>query len=158
MTDPQATFSPCFGGPFLTLPPRDYATLLKKKMEEHNTGVYLINTGWSGGSAASGAQRMPLASTRAMVTSILTGSIEASRFTAEPVFGLSVPTSIEGVDPAILMPREAWSDGEAYDRTAAELTDKFRRNFRKYAVEKPDLEMAGPSVTDAKQITSVWNN
>ena len=93
---------------------------------------------------------MSLASTRAMVTSILTGSIEASKFITEPVFGLSVPTSIEGVDPTILMPRETWSDGEAYDQTAAGLTAKFRKNFKKYAVEKPDLEMAGPLVTDVE--------
>ena len=150
ITDPQATFSPCFGGPFLTLLPLDYAKLLKEKMEVHDTKVYLINTGWSGGSATSGAKRMPLASTRAMVTSILTGSIEVSKFITEPVFGLSVPTSIEGVDPTILMPRETWSDGEAYDQTAAGLTAKFRKNFKKYAVEKPDLEMAGPLVTDVE--------
>lgn len=152
VTDPQATFSPCFGGPFLTLPPLDYAELLRKKMEAHNTKVYLINTGWSGGSAASGAKRMPLASTRAMVTSILTGRIEASEFVREPVFGLSVPTSIEGVDPAILMPRVTWSDGEAYDQTATELATKFRQNFKKYTVEEPGLEAAGPSVIDSTVI------
>ncbi|MFQ6673870.1 MAG: phosphoenolpyruvate carboxykinase (ATP), partial [Fidelibacterota bacterium] len=127
-------------------PPMRYARLLKEKMEAHGTKVYLVNTGWSGGSAASGAKRMPLDATRAMVTAILTGEIEQSDFTEEPVFGLEIPASIHGVDRSLLMPRQAWSDKDAYDRTARLIAHKFRDNFVQYSGEESTLEAAGPRV------------
>ncbi|MFQ6615472.1 MAG: phosphoenolpyruvate carboxykinase (ATP) [Fidelibacterota bacterium] len=144
VTEPEATFSPCFGGPFLTLEPLTYAKLLREKMKEHGTRVYLVNTGWSGGSVASGADRMPLKVTRGIVTAILSGELEKASFESEPVFGLEVPTSLAGVDRSFLMPRNAWSDKDSYDRTARSVAEKFRDNFKQYARAEPSLEKAGP--------------
>lgn len=146
ITEPQATFSSCFGEPFLTLHPLDYAKLLREKMKKHGTKVYLVNTGWSGGSAVSGAGRMPIAATRRIVTSILTGDIEKREFVEEPVFGLEVPSRLSGVDSAILMPRNTWSDKENYDKTARMLAKKFKDNFRLYGDKERQLESAGPRV------------
>jgi len=144
ITEPQATFSPCFGGPFLTLNPLVYGELLREKMSRHDAKVYLVNTGWSGGSAMSGASRMPLPATRAMVTAILDGSIEKSQFVKEPVFGLEIPTQLRGVDSNILNPRDTWQDKEEYDRTAELLVKKFRENFEQYNDEASELQKAGP--------------
>ena len=102
ITEPVATFSPCFGGPFLTLHPLKYAEMLKTKIETHHSIVYLVNTGWIGGSAASGAKRISIQNTRAMITSILNGSIEQSEFKTESVFGLNCPLSLTGVDNEVL--------------------------------------------------------
>ncbi|MEE9166004.1 MAG: phosphoenolpyruvate carboxykinase (ATP) [Candidatus Neomarinimicrobiota bacterium] len=146
ITEPQATFSPCFGGPFLTLHPTVYAELFRRKIKKHGTKVYLVNTGWSGGSAVSGASRMPIGATRRMVTAILTGEIEEAEFVKEPVFGLDVPTAIGGVDGTVLMPRSTWPDVDSYDRTARKLADKFKNNFTLYGDEEPSLEAAGPQI------------
>jgi phosphoenolpyruvate carboxykinase (ATP) len=144
ITEPQATFSPCFGGPFLTLNPLVYGELLKEKMNHHGAKVYLVNTGWSGGSAMSGASRMSLPATRAMVTAILDGSIEESQCIEEPVFGLEIPTQLQGVDSSILNPRETWQNKEEYDRTAKILVEKFRNNFKQYSDDTGELQKAGP--------------
>lgn len=145
VTEPRATFSPCFGGPFLTLHPLEYATLLKKKMEIHDTNIYLVNTGWSGGTATSGAPRMPLKETRDITTAILSGAIETGTFRKEPVFGLNVPTEISGVRPEILMPRDAWANGNDYDSVAAELVVKFRENIIKYRSHGESFDAGGPA-------------
>jgi phosphoenolpyruvate carboxykinase (ATP) len=144
VNEPQATFSPCFGGPFLPLPPLTYAKLLEEKLELTGAKVYLVNTGWSGGSAASGAKRISIQATRAIITGILTGEIEKNEFAVDPVFGTQVPTSLAGVESGILAPRAAWSDKTAYDNTARELAGKFNENFKQYATEQKELIEAGP--------------
>ena len=144
ITEPKATFSPCFGGPFLTLHPLRYAELLKGKIEQHKSIVYLVNTGWIGGSAASGAKRISIQNTRSMITAILNGSIEQSEFETEPVFGLSFPKSLSGLDTEILNPRSAWENTIAYDHQAANLAELFIENFKTYGTRVSNLESAGP--------------
>ncbi|MEE2858156.1 MAG: phosphoenolpyruvate carboxykinase (ATP) [Candidatus Neomarinimicrobiota bacterium] len=144
ITEPKATFSPCFGGPFLTQHPLVYAELLKKKMARHGSKVYLVNTGWIGGSASSGAKRISIQNTRAMITAILDGSIEKSEFKIEPVFNLSCPLSLKGVDSSVLNPRDAWNDVISYDKQAAMLVDLFCENFKKYGSSVSHLESFGP--------------
>jgi len=146
VTEPQATFSPCFGGPFLTLHPLVYAKLLKNKMEKYNTHVYLVNTGWSGGTAATGARRIALKDTRRIVTSIISGEIEKCNFQKEPVFGLEIPTHFDGLDNSILNPRNTWEKGGDYDNNAEILTAKFKANFIQYQNEYPSLVSAGPII------------
>jgi phosphoenolpyruvate carboxykinase (ATP) len=145
VTEPTATFSPCYGGPFLTLHPIRYAELLKEKIDIHNVKVYLVNTGWSGGSAQSGAKRISIKNTRAMITSILDGSIEHSEFDIDPVFGLSIPLTLKGVETKILNPRELWEDKNLYDESAIKLAELFIDNFKTYGAEVRYLENAGPN-------------
>ena len=144
ITEPVATFSPCFGGPFLTLHPLKYAELLKSKIQTHESKVYLVNTGWIGGSAASGAKRISIQNTRAMITSILDGSIEQSKFKTEPVFGLSCPLSLIGVDTEVLNPRSSWDNADDYDKQATTLGELFTNNFKTYGKAVSYLENAGP--------------
>ena len=144
ITEPQATFSPCFGGPFLTLHPLRYANLLKLKIETYNVNVYLVNTGWNGGSAKSGAKRVSIQNTRAMITAILDGSIENSEFQIDPVFGLAIPTTLQGVETKVLNPREAWDNKAEYDNQAKELAKLFRDNFESYGSEVENLKHVGP--------------
>ena len=144
ITEPKATFSPCFGGPFLTLHPLRYAELLKEKIENYNSKVYLVNTGWIGGSAASGAKRISIQNTRVMITSILDGSIEEAEFRIEPVFNLACPISMNGIDKDILNPRSAWNSADEYDSQASELAELFIANFKTYGSAISHLEYAGP--------------
>jgi phosphoenolpyruvate carboxykinase (ATP) len=144
ITKPKATFSPCFGGPFLTQHPLRYAELLKGKIEQHQSKVYLVNTGWIGGSAASGAKRISIPNTRTMITAILNGSIEQSEFETELVFGLSYPKSLSGVDAGVLNPRITWENIDEYDRQAAELAELFVENFNTYGESVSYLLHAGP--------------
>ena len=146
VTEPTATFSPCYGGPFLTLHPLRYAELLKDKIEEHNVKVYLVNTGWNGGSAQSGAKRISIKNTRAMITAILNGSIEHSEFETDFVFGLSIPKSLEGVDSNVLNPRESWDDKVEYDSNAIKLAEQFIDNFKTYGKNVLYLEKSGPKL------------
>ena len=144
ITEPKATFSPCFGGPFLTQHPLRYAELLKWKIEQHKSKVYMVNTGWIGGSAASGAKRIGIQNTRTMITAILDGSIEQSECKTEPVFGLEYPKSISGVGTELLNPRSAWKDLDEYDRQAVKLAELFVENFKTYGATVSYLESAGP--------------
>ena len=144
ITEPKATFSPCFGGPFLTHHPLRYAELLKEKIGEHDSIVYLVNTGWIGGSAASGAKRISIQNTRSMITAILDGSIEHSEFEIEPVFGLAYPKTLRGVDSDVLNPRSVWENPHEYDQQAADLTELFITNFITYGDTVSHLESAGP--------------
>jgi phosphoenolpyruvate carboxykinase (ATP) len=132
ITEPQTTFSACFGQVFLPLHPTKYAEMLGKKMEEHDVNVWLINTGWTGGSYGTGS-RMKLPYTRAMITAALNGKLDDVEFVKHPVFGVEMPVSLAGVPAEILDPRNTWSDKEAYDKTAASLAEKFVHNFQKYA-------------------------
>jgi len=144
VTEPQATFSPCFGGPFMALPPLTYAQLLGKKIAQHDVKVWLLNTGWTGGPYGQG-QRMHLAFTRAMVKALLTGALENASWHPDPIFGISVPNACPGVPPEILQPRQTWKDPAAYDHKARELAKMFEDNFQENAPDAPaEIKAAGP--------------
>jgi phosphoenolpyruvate carboxykinase (ATP) len=131
VTDPVPEFSTCFAKPFLPLPPKRYAALLKEKLERHNVPVWLVNTGWTGGPFGVG-KRMSLAHTRALLRAALTGELERVPFSPDPVFGLAVPSSCPGVPDGVLRPRDAWTDKTAYDARAKELAERFASEFKKY--------------------------
>ena len=132
--EPQATFSACFGAPFMALTPTVYADLLKERIERHDVTCWLVNTGWTGGPYGVG-KRIALAHTRAMVRAALEGRLADVPMEEDPVFGLRVPVSIEGVPSELLKPRRTWKDGAAYDATAAQLVERFHENFRQYEKE-----------------------
>lgn len=132
VTEPQATFSTCFGAPFLPLRPRAYADLLGANIERYGARVWLVNTGWTGGPYGVG-NRMKLAYTRAMIRAALEGKLDNVGYQTDPVFGLQIPTSCPEVPDEVLYPRNTWSDKEAYDRQAQKLADMFEENFRKFA-------------------------
>ena len=144
VTEPQATFSPCYGGPFLTLHPLVYAELLKEKINKHNVPVYLVNTGWIGGSATSGAKRISIKFTRQMITSILNDSIKKSDYSTAPIFNLDIPINIEGIPAKVLNPRECWENKKLYDLKALELSKAFKENFNKYGDTIDYLKEFGP--------------
>ena len=146
VNEPGATFSPCFGGPFLVWHPAKYAELLKEKLTTHQANVWLVNTGWTGGSYA-GGQRMKLSVTRAIVDAIHAGTLADAPTLADPVFGVHTVTAVPGVPAELLQPRLAWADGAAYDETARRLAELFAENFVKYAaVAGPEVAAAGPKV------------
>jgi phosphoenolpyruvate carboxykinase (ATP) len=130
--EPQATFSACFGMPFLPLHPTRYAELLGKKLTQHNSTVWLVNTGWSGGAYAVGS-RIEIQYTRAMVDAAIEGKLDNAEFVEEPFFGLQIPVEVPGVPSAILNPRNTWADPVAYDTQARHLARLFVENFNKYA-------------------------
>lgn len=131
VTDPVPEFSTCFAKPFLPLPPKRYAALLKEKLERHNVPVWLVNTGWTGGPFGVG-KRMSLAHTRALLRAALAGDLDRVPFAPEPAFGLAVPASCPGVPEGVLRPRDAWTDKAAYDARAKELAERFAAEFKKY--------------------------
>lgn len=131
VNEPQATFSACFGAPFMPLHPGAYARLLGEKMEEHNAAVWLLNTGWSGGPYGVGA-RIKLAYTRAMVDAMLSGELEDAEFEIDPIFGLAVPKHIQGVPDKLLRPRQTWTSPAAYDEQAMKLAQMFLANFKQF--------------------------
>ena len=144
VTEPQATFSACFGAPFLPRHPGVYADMLGEKLREHGAKVWLVNTGWSGGGHGVGS-RMKLAHTRAMVNAALAGDLEGAEFASDPVFGVDVPVSVPGVPDEVLRPRDTWADGEAYTAAAAELAAMFKANFEKFADDAGEaVSAAGP--------------
>lgn len=144
VTEPKATFSACFGAPFLSLPPSVYAEMLGRKLAEHGSRVWLVNTGWTGGPYGEGT-RMKLAYTRAMVRAALAGKLDAVETVEDPVFGLHIPVSVPGVPDEVLRPRETWADVAAYDAQARKLADMFRENFEKFAATVPEaVREAGP--------------
>jgi phosphoenolpyruvate carboxykinase (ATP) len=132
VTEPKSTFSACFGAPFLPLHPGKYAAMLGEKLHKHHVNVWMINTGWSGGSYGVGS-RIKLSYTRAMIAAALDGKLEKEVFKAHPVFGVMMPENCPGVLPAILNPRNTWEDKKAYDHTANALSQQFKKNFEKYA-------------------------
>ncbi len=132
VTEPKSTFSACFGAPFLPLHPGKYAEMLGAKMKENQVNVWMINTGWSGGSYGTG-NRMKLSYTRAMITAALNGSLDIVTFEQHPVFGMMIPTSCPAVPSEILNPKSTWADAAAYDATAKNLAGQFVKNFEKYA-------------------------
>ena len=146
ITEPTATFSPCFGGPFLTLHPLRYAELLKEKMNNFKVPAYLVNTGWVGASAQSGAKRISLPLTRKMIHAILDGTIEESEFQLDPYFGVKVPKSLDEIGEELLIPANAWKDKIEYDKIAKTLVRKFNENFSKYNIDDIDIVNAGPRI------------
>ncbi len=130
VTEPQATFSTCFGAPFMVHHPTVYAKLLGRKIEEHQVECWLVNTGWTGGPYGVG-KRMSIAHTRAMVNAAIEGRIP-NDFEREPFFGLLIPKSVPGVPQEVLNPRNAWSDRNAYDAQAAKLAQLFANNFKRF--------------------------
>jgi phosphoenolpyruvate carboxykinase (ATP) len=144
VTEPQATFSPCFGGPFLVWHPAKYAELLAAKLRKHKTAVWLVNTGWSGGSYGTG-KRMKLAYTRAIIDAIHSGELATAPTVVDPVFGLQMIAKCSGVPADILIPRKTWPDPAAYDATAGKLAGLFRDNFQICAAGcSAEVREAGP--------------
>jgi phosphoenolpyruvate carboxykinase (ATP) len=146
LTEPEATFSTCFGAPFLALPPHVYTNLLGEMVVKHQTNVWLVNTGWIGGSAAT-SDRVPIAFTRAMIDAVLSGALLDITAETDPVFGVLVPESCPGVPQNVLNPRKAWSDPAAYDEQARKLARMFAKNFERFAPSlAPEIRAAGPRV------------
>ncbi len=131
VTEPEATFSACFGAPFLPLPPTVYAKMLGEKLSAHGSQVWLINTGWSGGPATE-SERIQLPYTRAMVRAALSGALDDVAFEEDPVFGLAIPASVPDVPADLLTPRNTWSDGDRYDAAAGTLAGLMREAFQQY--------------------------
>jgi phosphoenolpyruvate carboxykinase (ATP) len=143
-SEPQTTFSSCFGAPFLPLAPQAYATLLGKKLARHQAQVWLVNTGWTGGAYGVG-KRISLPYTRALVHAALTGELDKVPFRSDPYFGFEVPTQCPGVPPEVLNPRQTWHDPAAYDQQAQALAGRFKKNFVQFEKEvPPDVRAAGP--------------
>jgi phosphoenolpyruvate carboxykinase (ATP) len=149
VTEPQATFSACFGEPFLPLHPAEYAKLLGEKIRRHRPDVWLVNTGWTSGPYGEG-HRMPIPHTRAMVRAALSGELGRGKFNADPRFGVGVPSAVSGVPSALLRPRETWKDPGAYDRQADKLATMFRDNFERYgdAVDDEIVQAAPRAFAD----------
>jgi phosphoenolpyruvate carboxykinase (ATP) len=141
--EPQATFSTCFGAPFLALPPTVYSDLLAKKMRQHNAKCWLVNTGWSGGAFGVGA-RIKIAYSRAMVHAALEGKLDHVKYAKDPIFGLDIPAECPGAPAEILNPRNTWTDKTAYERKARELVALFEKNFEQFAQAVPaEVRAAG---------------
>ncbi|MGD9018976.1 MAG: phosphoenolpyruvate carboxykinase (ATP) [Desulfuromonadales bacterium] len=147
VTEPQATFSSCFGEAFLPLHPTAYAKLLGEKMEKHDVNAYLVNTGWVGGGYGVG-ERMSIKATRACINAILDGSIKDVEFDQTRWFRLNIPKTLPGVETNLLNPRNAWADKQSFDNTANKLAGMFIENFKKYVTDSDDFDytQAGPRV------------
>jgi phosphoenolpyruvate carboxykinase (ATP) len=146
VTEPQATFSACFGAPFMPLHPTVYGEMLAQRLEESGAQAWLLNTGWIGGTYGVG-KRIDIASTRRLLTAALNGELDQVDMRFDPLFGFEVPMSVPGVEDRLLDPRQCWSDGDAYDTQAAKLVALFRKNFEKFGPEAnaeagPRLQMA----------------
>jgi phosphoenolpyruvate carboxykinase (ATP) len=142
--DPEATFSPCFGGPFLVWHPTKYAAMLADKLRKHGAQTWLVNTGWSGGGFGVGS-RMKLKYTRAIVDAIHAGALDKVATVDDAIFGLAVPTECPGVPGEMLVPRNTWADKAAYDAAARKVASLFRENFKKYETHATDeIRAAGP--------------
>lgn len=131
VTEPEATFSPCFGGPFMVWHPAKYAELLAAKIEKHSAQVWLVNTGWSGGAYGTGS-RMKLKYTRSIIDAIHSGRLSKAEFQKDAIFGIDVPLTCVGVPSDLMIPRGAWADGNKYDETARKLAYLFKSNFVAY--------------------------
>ena len=144
VTEPKATFSACFGAPFLPLPPSRYAELLAALIEEHDVATWLVNTGWTGGPYGEG-HRMELSYTRRMVSAVLSGELEGVKTHVDPVFKVQVPDHVAGVPDEVLRPRQTWEHPSDYDRQAEKLSGMFRENFEKFAANVSEgVRAAGP--------------
>jgi phosphoenolpyruvate carboxykinase (ATP) len=149
VTEPEATFSTCFGAPFMPRHPSVYGNLLKERIAKGGVDCWLVNTGWTGGKYGTG-KRMPIKETRALLNAALDGSLKNVEFRKDPNFGFDVPVAVPGVDSSILDPRSTWSNKEDYDRTAARLVDLFVENFAEFAEHVDEgVRQSGPKVSAA---------
>jgi len=149
VTEPEATFSTCFGAPFMPRHPSVYGNLLKERIARGGVDCWLVNTGWTGGKYGTG-KRMPIKETRALLNAALDGSLKNVEFRKDPNFGFDVPVAVPGVDNSILDPRSTWADKGEYDRTAAKLVDLFIENFAEFAEHVDEgVRQSGPQVTAA---------
>ncbi|MBE8220264.1 MAG: phosphoenolpyruvate carboxykinase (ATP), partial [Alphaproteobacteria bacterium] len=137
VTEPEATFSTCFGAPFMPRHPSEYGNLLRELIATHNATCWLVNTGWTGGAYGIGS-RMPIRETRALLAAALDGSLNNVEFRPDANFGFSVPIAVPNVDSSILNPRETWEDTTAYDAQAQKLVDMFIANFDKFMTHVDD--------------------
>lgn len=142
ITEPQPSFSTCFGAPFLPLNAKVYADLLGRLIDKHDVDVYLVNTGWTGGKYGEG-NRIELRHTRKMVNDAISGKLKNSEFEEDHIFGLSIPKTVEDVPTTILQPINAWTNKEAYDKQARDLVARFKDNFKKFGPETEHLEKSG---------------
>ncbi len=143
--EPQATFSTCFGAPFMPRHPSEYGALLGRLIDQHEVRCWLVNTGWTGGPFGEGA-RMPIKATRALLAAALDGSLTKAPMKQDPIFGFDIPTHVPGVDDAILNPRDTWTDPSAYDAQAKKLARMFVENFRIYEAHvSAGVKAAGPT-------------
>jgi phosphoenolpyruvate carboxykinase (ATP) len=146
VTEPQPTFSTCFGQPFLPQAPAVYAHMLGAKLDEHGSKVWLVNTGWTGGAFGEG-QRMPIEATRTMLRAALSGELDDAELRTDELFGFDVPKHVRGVDDSLLDPRSTWSEPELYDVKARELAELFAENFSKrFSDVDASIRAAGPNV------------
>ena len=146
--EPQATFSACFGAPFMPRHPGEYAAMLAERLEQYGVRAWLVNTGWTGGPYGTG-ERMNIDHTRSMVRAALSGALDGVPTVTDPIFGVAIPTSCPGVPADVLQPRSTWSDPDAYDHQAAALARMFVENFAAYADGVPEsVRQAGPRVVD----------
>lgn len=146
VTEPTATFSTCFGGPFMPRHPSEYGKLLGELINRHDVDCWLVSTGWTHGPYGTG-HRMPIKETRALLNAALDGSLKSADFRKDDIFGFMVPTGLEGIDSKILDPRASWADGAAYDAQAAKLADMFVANFAQYeAYVDADIRACAPRI------------
>ena len=144
VTEPEATFSTCFGAPFMPRHPSVYGNLLKDRIAASGASCWLVNTGWTGGKYGVG-KRMPIKETRALLNAALDGSLNNVEFRKDPNFGFDVPVAVPGVDTSILDPRSTWADKDEYDATAAKLVQLFVDNFSEFEAHVDDsVKQAAP--------------
>lgn len=148
VTEPEATFSSCFGQPFLALHPIRYATMLAQKMARHSAHAWLINTGWTGCSYVSGGKRCSLKYTRAILDAIHDGTLAKESYETLPIFNLKIPTKVNGVPEELLNPAKNWNEGKAkYNGAVMKLAELFIENFKTYQDRAtPDVLAAGPKI------------
>jgi phosphoenolpyruvate carboxykinase (ATP) len=150
-SEPQATFSTCFGAPFMPRHPSAYGNMLRQLIARHNVDCWLVNTGWTGGKFGVG-RRMPIKATRALLEAALSGALKGQPMRTDLLFGFQIPTSLPGVDPAILNPRETWADKAAYEAQARALVEMFNKNFSKFEVHvDADVKAAAPALRQAAE-------
>jgi phosphoenolpyruvate carboxykinase (ATP) len=151
VTEPEATFSTCFGAPFMPRHPSEYGNLLRELIAAHKVDCWLVNTGWTGGAYGTG-RRMPIKVTRALLSSALDGSLNSAEFRTDANFGFEVPVAVPGVDSAVLDPRSTWADKAGYDRQAAKLVNMFATNFEKFEAHVDAAIMgAAPRLQEAAE-------
>ena len=141
--EPKSVFSECFGAPFMPRSAAVYAKLLGEKINKHNTTVYLINTGWSGGPYGIGA-RIKIKYSRAMITAALNGDLDKAEYRHDELFNLDIPTTVDDVPPEILDPKNTWTDKDSYEKSAKSLSKMFIENFEKFNDVSPEIKNAGP--------------
>ena len=147
VTEPKATFSTCFGAPFLPLPPSRYATMLGERIARHEARVWLMNTGWTGGPYGTG-RRVKIAYTRAMIRAALSGALDRVGYDKDPVFNLDVPSTCPDVPANVLRPRGTWPNPAEYDAQAVKLAKMFADNFKVFEADvTTDVKAAGPRVS-----------